>query len=142
MIKCVKNDIKCEGADAILQKLVIHAEGSQFGNNNNSENNNEDLGTLLVQLPSLFTGGSMTIYYRDETETVEFDCKESKYGMVYSAFYRKCTYESTPIESGYQFILVYKLRNNDSLNSPLNQLEGSTKLKQDIVDVLTKVCFL
>ena len=139
VIKSVKQDLKCEGTAAILQKLVISAEGSHFGSNHKDLSNKEDFGTLIIQLPSLFTGSSLTVDYDNETETVEFDCEESKYRMVYSAFYANCTYEVTPIESGYQFTLIYKLRNNDSLNSLLDQLEESAKLKQDVVDVLTKV---
>ena len=139
-IKKAKEELRCETSDAILQKLVIQGKGSQF--EKNIVRNNENLGTLIIQLPSLFTGSHLIVHYGNEEETENFDYVESKYGLLYSAFYGKCTYESTPLESGHRFSLVYQLKDKkDSLNSPLNQLKESTKLKEDIVNQLTEVRF-
>ena len=127
--------ISCD-PNVALQKLVICGKGSQY----EPSPGEGEFATLIVQLPSLFTGNNLTIRHGNETKTIEFDRKESQCEILYSAFYPNCKYEMTPIEFGYRTFLVYRLMKNDS-TEPIKHFKESTQRKQDIASSLSKVCF-
>ena len=123
--------------DIILQKLVICEKGNQFATNLDVTGENQ-FATLIIQLPSLFTGNNLTIRHGNETKTIEFDRKESSCEILYSAFYSNCDYEMTALESGYRLVLVYKLTSSDATER-LKSLEESTSMKQDVAVTLSEV---
>ena len=105
IFKKVKDEFDFE-MDFILQKLVIYGKGSRFATNFDDAGENH-IGTLIVQLPSLFTGNNLTIRHGNERKTIEFDRKESQCEIIYSAFYStNCEYEMTPLEAGHGLVLV------------------------------------
>ena len=85
----VKGQLQCE-ADFVLEKLVVCGKGSHFETRTNDCGKNE-IGTLIVQLPSLFVGNALIIHHGNETETIEFDQQKSTCGIIYSAFYSSCS---------------------------------------------------
>ena len=123
--------------DVVLQKLVICGKGNQFATNFDITGGNQ-FGTLIVQLPSFFTGNNLTIRHGNETKTINFDRKESRCEIVYSAFYSNFEYEMTPLEAGHRLVLVYKLTSNDSAKR-FKRLMESLKVKHEIASKLSEV---
>lgn len=70
-------------------------------------------GVLLVQLPSIFTGGGLTVIGKDNESinSVAFD-ETNTYGMI-SVYYAAYTKDSEivyeRVKSGYRLLLVYTL---------------------------------
>ncbi|XP_066935485.1 uncharacterized protein [Clytia hemisphaerica] len=123
--------------DFFLHELVISGKGNQFSRNFNDVEENQ-FGTLIVQLPSLFTGNNVTIHHGKETETINFDRKESQSEIIYTAFHSNCKYKMTPLKSGYRLVLFYKLTSIDSTER-FKLLEESSKVKQEIAGTLSEL---
>ena len=90
----IKSDVQTS-----LQKLFLFGENDQLKSAITLTENDRDSATLVVQLPSLFTGNDLIIHYGNETKTIQFDCEQSKYEIIYSAFYSVCNHDLTPLES-------------------------------------------
>ena len=133
-----KEELGCDKdtSNAIVQRLLICEKGFQFQPNTFDIEN--EFGTLIIQLPSVFSGNSLLVHYGDQTKTIQFNRKEKKYEIIYSAFYSNCKFETTPLESGYRLVLVYKLTSIDS-GELLKRLKESTKIKQQITESLSQV---
>ena len=100
--------------DAHLYKLIFYEVGGHFKPHQDSEKEARMFGTLVVQLPSTFTGGAVTVSHAGVTRTVQSDaaCDST---FSYTAFYSDCTHELAPVESGHRMCLVYNLVVEDAL---------------------------
>jgi hypothetical protein len=66
--------------------------------------------TLVVQLPSIFEGGSFVVSHNGKKETFKLDYADSApYSCHYVAHYADCEHEVLPVTSGYRLALVYSL---------------------------------
>ena len=65
-------------------------------------------GSLIVQLPSTFTGCDIVVQHLGETKTVE-SSKECESTFRYTAFYTDCFHEIKPVTSGWRIALAYTL---------------------------------
>eukprot|EP00985_Skeletonema_marinoi_P002537 scaffold1048_cov135-Skeletonema_marinoi.AAC.8 len=79
-------------------------------------NHFRDLGTLLVQLPSKFSGGELTIYNSVEDEEEEESFKftlgageEAAYSCHFACHFSDCEYEVAKLRSGSRVFLRYSL---------------------------------
>jgi hypothetical protein len=63
------------------------------------------IGTLVVTLPSKFSGGAMVVRHHDER--LAFRGSGPKLGLV--AFYADCHHEVRPVKEGYRVVLTYNL---------------------------------
>ena len=136
------NDNNNQDFKASLQKLVLHDKGSVEVYPDQSARFNSDSIILLVQLPSLFTGNSMTIHgdTNVKKKIVQFDQETSKYSMIYSAYYSLCKPEMTPLESGYRLTLVYELKWHSSPTSYFfNSVPDSDKIIESMAFLLSQV---
>ena len=123
-----------------LQKLVLCGKGAQIGDRSNSTKEGT-FGSLIVQLPSLFTGGSSHIQHCNERKTDEFDRPEAQYGIIYAAHFSNCDSQMTPVESGFRTFLVYDLIEKGSKIS-FNDFDEKRKITPKISSLLSKVMFL
>ncbi|PFH49442.1 hypothetical protein AMATHDRAFT_4896 [Amanita thiersii Skay4041] len=88
-----------------LCKLVLHGAGSTPTKYDVSDN---AIGSLLISLPSRFTGGQIQITYNSQTQT--YEPSTSFYdGATALAWYNVADHYSEPISSGYRFSLLYKI---------------------------------
>ena len=90
---------------AELHNLLVYAPGQFFVPHQDSEKEDGMIGTLVVTLPSKFTGGATIVKHHDEK--VELRGSSSKLGLV--AFYADCHHEVQPVEDGYRIVLTYNL---------------------------------
>lgn len=94
--------------EAQLYKLLLYEEGSFFKPHRDSEKVEGMFGTLVVVLPSRFTGGELVIMHKGGTESFD-QAASSSFGSQYAAFYADCKHELKAVTSGHRLCLVYNL---------------------------------
>ena len=90
---------------ARLQNLLIYAPGQFFVRHQDSERADQMIGTLIVGLPSRFTGGAMLIKHHGEQKRVRGSARD----VTLTAFYADCRHEVRPVKEGYRVVLTYNL---------------------------------
>jgi 2OG-Fe(II) oxygenase superfamily len=96
------------GIHATLYKLLLYETGGHFLAHRDSEKEEGMFGTLVIQLPSLFTGGAFTVSHLGETKTFVQE-RDSKSDFKYIAFYADCEHQLHPVTSGTRLCLVFNL---------------------------------
>jgi hypothetical protein len=91
--------------EAELHNLLIYGPGQFFLPHQDSEKADEMVGTLVVTLPSRFTGGAFVVEHGGEKITF----RASKRGLTLVAFYADCRHEVRPVKEGYRIVLTYNL---------------------------------
>ena len=94
---------------ADLYKLLVYDPGSFFVNHRDTEKAAGMFATLIIVLPSIYTGGALLVRHRDREARLELSCPEPSQ-VTFAAFYADCVHEVLPITSGYRLALVYNLR--------------------------------
>lgn len=90
---------------AELHNMLVYEPGQFFVTHQDSEKTDSMIGTLVVILPSAFTGGDMVIRHHDEKVTF----RASRRKLAFIAFYADCHHEVRPIMRGYRSVLTYNL---------------------------------
>jgi len=91
--------------EAELHDLLVYGPGQFFLPHQDAEKRDDMIGSLVVLLPSAFSGGSLVVRHHDERMTVRGS--RSKLSLV--AFYADCEHEVRPVRSGYRVALTYHL---------------------------------
>jgi predicted 2-oxoglutarate/Fe(II)-dependent dioxygenase YbiX len=94
---------------ADLYKLLVYDPGSFFTNHRDTEKAAGMFATLIIVLPSIYTGGALLVRHRDREARLDLSCPEPSQ-VAFAAFYADCVHEVLPITSGYRLALVYNLR--------------------------------
>src|SRR5499427_5516685 len=94
---------------ADLYKLLVYDPGSFFVSHRDTEKAAGMFATLILVLPSLYTGGALLVRHRDREVRLELSCPEPSQ-VAFAAFYADCVHEVLPITAGYRLALVYNLR--------------------------------
>jgi 2OG-Fe(II) oxygenase superfamily len=96
------------GVHANLYKMLVYETGGHFTPHRDSEKEDGMFGTLIIQLPSPFTGGAISFEHADETK--KFDLSQgSDSSFNYVAFYADCKHQIHSVESGVRLTLLYNL---------------------------------
>jgi hypothetical protein len=90
---------------AELHNLLVYAPGQYFVTHQDSEKADDMIGTLVVSLPSKFTGGSFVIEHHEEKRRIGGSDKK----LTLIAFYADCRHEVRPINEGHRIVLTYNL---------------------------------
>jgi hypothetical protein len=90
---------------AELHSMLVYARGQFFVEHQDSEKDDAMVGTLVVGLPSTFTGGTLEVRHRGESATY----RGSKKALSFVAFYGDCRHEVKPVRSGHRVVLTYNL---------------------------------
>jgi hypothetical protein len=94
---------------ADLYKLLVYDPGSFFVPHRDTEKAAGMFATLIIVLPSIYTGGALLVRHRDREVRLDLSCPEPSQ-VTFAAFYADCVHEVLPITSGYRLALVYNLR--------------------------------
>ncbi|HEX4831210.1 MAG TPA: 2OG-Fe(II) oxygenase [Trebonia sp.] len=88
-----------------LHSMLVYDKGQFFVTHQDSEKDDAMIGTLVVTLPSAFTGGDLLIGEGEEWKAY----RGSTTGHVLVAFYADRQHEVLPVKSGYRVTLTYNL---------------------------------
>ena len=88
-----------------LHSLLVYEPGQFFLAHQDSEKDDAMIGTLVVTLPSSFTGGELIVGRDEELEAYQ----GSRGWLSVVAFYADCRHEVLPVKSGYRITLTYNL---------------------------------
>lgn len=91
--------------DAELHSLLVYAPGQFFVPHQDSEKEDGMVGSLVVTLPSSFTGGALEVAHEGVTATY----RGSKKYLSFVAFYSDCHHQVKPVKSGHRVVLTYNL---------------------------------
>lgn len=90
---------------AELHNLLVYAPGQFFAVHQDSEKIDGMLGTLVITLPSRFSGGEFVVAHHGQT--VRARGSASRLDLI--AFYADCHHEVRPVTQGYRVVLTYNL---------------------------------
>jgi len=103
------------------KKLMYMEKGGCINKRRDDDEDGNVLGSLIIQLPSQFTGGELTIYNssveddKDE-ELFKFTLgagAEATYSCHFACYFSDCEYEMAKLRSGSRLLLCYSLRYNE-----------------------------
>ena len=97
-----------EAVSAELYKMLIYDTGSFFVRHRDTEKAPGMFATLVVVLPSIYTGGELVIRHRDREVCLDLSTQDSA-EVAFAAFYADCWHEVRPISSGCRLALIYNL---------------------------------
>ncbi|MEZ6128127.1 MAG: 2OG-Fe(II) oxygenase [Planctomycetaceae bacterium] len=120
--------------NADLYKLLVYEKGSFFLPHRDTEKRDGMVATLVIGLPSKYTGGDLIVTHDRWKQTVIMRSARSGKGISYAAFYADCEHEIRPLKSGYRLCLVYNVslassrssRPQKSLGAPSNAARTGT----------------
>jgi hypothetical protein len=135
----IKPDLGLEDytISAHLYKMLIYETGDFFLPHKDSEKEKGMFGTLVIGLPSKYTGGELVVSFGGVEEIANFSEDPGDYNKIhYAAFYANCDHEVKPLTSGYRICLVYNLIQQKSANKiHLTSLETYV---EKIAEIFTK----
>ncbi|WP_345509369.1 2OG-Fe(II) oxygenase [Phytohabitans houttuyneae] len=96
-----------EGCELIAEfhSMLVYAPGQFFAPHQDSEKADTMIGTMVVTLPSVSTGGVLVVEHAGQTATY----RSSKESLSFVAFYADCRHHVRPVTSGYRVVLTYNL---------------------------------
>ncbi len=111
-IMAVGSSIRAE-----LYKLNVYSTGGPFKAHVDTPRSPEIFGSLVVSLPSQFTGGALVT--RHQGHTMTFDWSSTPTTTQWAAFYSDVEHEVLPVTSGHRFTLTYNLYHTLSTCHPV-----------------------
>ncbi|WP_216908320.1 2OG-Fe(II) oxygenase [Nocardia noduli] len=90
---------------AELHSMLVYEPGQFFRRHQDSEKSDGMIGTLVVTLPSDFTGGELVVEHRGE----KVSDRGSPGELGFLAFYADCHHEVLPVTEGFRISLTYNL---------------------------------
>src|SRR5229473_1000147 len=88
-----------------LHSLLVYETNQHFLAHQDSEKDDSMVGTLVVTLPSSYTGGELMVGHNEEWKAY----RGSKTALSLVAFYADCRHEVLKVNSGYRITLTYNL---------------------------------
>ena len=103
--------------EADLYKLLVYDAGSFFVSHRDTEKAPSMFATLVIVLPSFYTGGELIVRHRDREAHLDLGCSDPS-EVAYAAFYADCVHEVLSVTSGCRLTLIYNLRRSDKGQLP------------------------
>lgn len=109
--------VDCD-VSAELYKLLVYDTGSFFVSHRDTEKTDGMFATLIIVLPSEYSGGEL--FVRHQQEEVKLDLRRHEPEEIsFAAFYADCVHEVLPVTDGCRLTLVYNLiRTNKKTSLP------------------------
>jgi len=95
--------------EANLYKLLLYENGDFFLPHKDSEKEKGMFGTLIIGLPSKYSGGELVVRFDGEEVVADFTGDTNAFNIHCAAFYADCDHEVKPLTSGYRICLAYNL---------------------------------
>ena len=138
LVDRVAKELGCKGkVTANLYKLLLYKKGCHFKKHRDTEKEKGMFGTLVIQLPSIYTGGELVFSEKKSRKIFDFATPLAKDSnkIFYAAHYADVEHEILEVKSGYRLALVYNLCwlkgnavnnfSNDDIASALDKLNRS-----------------
>src|SRR6185369_435601 len=90
---------------ADLHSLLVYEPGQFFLAHQDSEKDDSMIGTMVVTLPSSYTGGELVVHHLEKKKVY----RGSRTALSLVAFYADCRHEVVEVRSGYRIALTYNL---------------------------------
>jgi hypothetical protein len=90
---------------AKLHNMLVYGPGQFFATHRDSEKTDGMIGTLVVILPSDFTGGAIEVEHGDKRITFRGHGRK----LTFIAFYADCHHQVRPVRAGHRIVLTYNL---------------------------------
>ncbi|KZS90679.1 hypothetical protein SISNIDRAFT_551429 [Sistotremastrum niveocremeum HHB9708] len=100
-------DISCD-AKYKLDKMLVYGKGSQLCSKPDTDQTSPTFASLLVVLPSPFSGGQIQVSHNSQIKTFTL-AENSEYNTSFVASYTSTDLQLQPITRGYLFALSYNL---------------------------------
>lgn len=113
---------------ADLHSLLVYEPGQFFLAHQDSEKADDMVATLVVTLPSSYTGGELVVGLGGERKAY----RGSKTALSFVAFYADCRHEVLKVSSGYRITLTYNLLLHGDTSRP----EGDDGIVAELVSLL------
>ena len=97
-----------EPVSAELYKLLVYDAGSFFVRHRDTEKASGMFATLVLVLPSIYTGGELMVRHREREVLLDLRCAEPS-DVAFAAFYADCVHEVRPVTTGCRLALIYNL---------------------------------
>ena len=113
-----------------IYKLLIYEPGGKFAEHRDTEKHQGMFGTLIIQLPSVFTGGDLIVKHCKSSKVFHNSAPEKSSLCSFVAHYASCPHELKEVTSGYRAALVYSLcwEGNGIKSSPYNASTNAVRL--------------
>jgi 2OG-Fe(II) oxygenase superfamily len=119
-------DVTAKGIHANLYKMLLYETGGHFAPHRDTEKEDGMFGTMILQLPSAYDGGDITVKHGDQTKTISlFQESDSTYHAV--AFFADCEHQLHPVTSGVRLCLVFNLVATPTKEAPNSALSEKTE---------------
>ena len=140
VVSAVKKHLGCDkkAVQANLYKVLLYEKGGHFKAHRDTEKENRMFATMVIQLPSKFEGGKITVRHAGNEKVMVMDGDRSAYCSKYAAHYSDCEHEVSEITSGYRLALVYSLCWTARGNPP--SAGTGVAIVRDIAKVLPQIC--
>ena len=113
---------------AELHSLLVYEPNQFFLPHQDSEKDDSMVGTLVVTLPSSYTGGELMVGVGEEWKSY----RGSKTALSLVAFYADCRHEVLKVKSGYRVTLTYNLLLHGDTSRP----EGDDATVGELAELL------
>ena len=120
---------------AELYKLLVYDAGSFFISHRDTEKAAGMFATLVIVLPSEYSGGELVVKHQQEQVKLDLGCYDPS-EIAFAAFYADCVHEVLPITQGCRLTLIYNLLRTDK-KMPLPK-PPDYRLEQDKVAALLR----
>ena len=97
-----------EPVNAELYKMLVYDAGSFFVSHRDTEKAAGMFATLVVVLPSIFTGGELCIRHREREVCLDLTAQDPS-ELAFAGFYADCLHEVRPVTAGCRLVLIYNL---------------------------------
>ena len=131
ILETVKEELGLPNAaelTADLHSLLVYETNQHFLAHQDSEKEDSMVGTLVVALPSSYTGGELMVGHNEEWKAY----RGSKTALSLVAFYADCLHEVLRVTSGYRITLTYNLLVHGDTSRP----EGDDGTVAELADLL------
>lgn len=136
LVQRIATQLGCvnKNVEAKLYKLLLYQKGGHFLKHRDTEKEKNMFGTLVIQLPSIYEGGTFNVYHKDVIKSYDFgrSTKKAAYSMHFTAHYADLEHELLEITSGYRLALVYSLCSSHSQNFFVRNDEASDQMSKII----------
>ncbi len=97
-----------DAIEADFYKMLVYEKGGFFVDHRDTEKAPGMFATLVIVLPSSFSGGELVVRHKGE-ETVHDLHGTDPSEVAFAAFYADCVHEVRPVTSGCRLALIYNL---------------------------------